>query len=142
MHVATRLSAEPGDDWIVEGLAEYYSLEILRRSKGLSERRFSASLEALTDWSQEEDATLSDPSKGADTALAALLFHEIAGELRGRDAYKANQRDPLDAAIAHLLEGRTGATKVSHKQLQTSIKETSGKRSKVLADAIEEIGSQ
>lgn len=142
VHVATRLSAEPGDDWIVEGLAEYYSLEILRRSKGLSERRFSASLEALTDWSQEEDATLSDPSKGADTALAALLFHEIAGELRGRDAYKANQRDPLDAAIAHLLEGRTGATKVSHKQLQTSIKETSGKRSKVLADAIEEIGSQ
>ncbi len=142
VHVATRLSAEPGDDWIVEGLAEYYSLEILRRSNGLSERRFSASLEALMEWSEEEDARLSDPSKGADTAFATLLFHEIAEELRERGSKEARTTDPLDAAIAHLMEHRTGATKVSHKQLQASIKETSGTPSMVLAKAIKSIGDK
>jgi len=137
VHVATRLSAEPSDDWIVEGIAEYYSLEILRRSNGLSERRFNVSLEALKEWSIEEKATLNDPSKGADTARAALLFHEIAEELRERTKNQANQRDPLDAAIAHLMAGRSGATKVSRDQLQASITETSGSPSQVLTDAIE-----
>ena len=136
------MSAEPGDDWIVEGLAEYYSLEILRRSNGLSERRFNVSLEALKEWSKEEKAKLSDPSKGADTALATLLFHEIAQELRERadkenDKKETSQKDPLDVAIAHLMEGRSGATKVSNDQLQKSITATSGSPSIVLANAIE-----
>jgi len=142
VHVATRLSAEPGDDWIVEGMAEYYSLEILRRSNGLSERRFNASLEALREWSLDEQATYADPSKGADTALATLLFYEIAAELRGRTPDPLNEKDPLDAAIGHLLDGRTGATKVSHKQLQASIVSTSGQPSKVLAKAIKMVNSK
>ena len=32
--------ATGGADWIVEGIAEYYSLELLRRSNTISERRY------------------------------------------------------------------------------------------------------
>ncbi len=47
VHVASGLHGTGGADWIVEGLAEYYSLELLRRSNTISEQRFDAALRRL-----------------------------------------------------------------------------------------------
>src|SRR3546814_11955514 len=39
VHVVTGLRAVSGDDWIVEGIAEYYSMVLLNRSGMLSDAR-------------------------------------------------------------------------------------------------------
>ena len=82
IHLAGVHSAADDADWIVEGLAEYYSLLILKRTGGISESRFHQSLEQLAEWASDEDGKLASPSKGADTAAAVLLLHDLAGELQ------------------------------------------------------------
>ena len=126
VHVATRMSAEKGDDWIVEGIAEYYSVEVLRRSDGLSPERFKDSMTFLKDWAKRDNGELKHPSKGADTAAAAFLFHRIALELR---EHSEDDEYPLDKAIQELLSGSEGSTKVSRKALQKSIEKVTGKPS-------------
>ncbi|MEM8766963.1 MAG: hypothetical protein AAGE43_05950 [Pseudomonadota bacterium] len=100
VHVA--MGATPGgrEDWLIEGLAEYYSLEVLRRTGGISERRFEDALARLADWSRREGGHLAEPSKGANTAQAVLVLNELATNLSAQ-GYR------LDALIARL--GRGGA---------------------------------
>jgi hypothetical protein len=80
-HIAGLTNAAAGADWIVEGLAEYYSLLILRRTGGISEQRFTDTLADLKDWSDREHGKLTDPSSGANTASAVLHLHQLAGRL-------------------------------------------------------------
>lgn len=47
VHVAGISGASPDHDWIVEGLADYYSLQILYRSDAITERRYRRSLDSL-----------------------------------------------------------------------------------------------
>lgn len=85
VHVATAPPAD-GDDWLVEGLAEYYSLEILRRTGTISEPRFEKAFEQLSRWAERDEGELSDPSTGPDTARAALLLRDLATELAASGA--------------------------------------------------------
>jgi hypothetical protein len=98
VHIATTAPKSAGDDWIREGLAEYYSLETLRRSGGISEERFASALGSLAAWAQRDGGRLADPSTGAHTARAALTFHELAAELE--DAGSS-----LDAVVGELVAG-------------------------------------
>ncbi len=50
MHIALHNSADEGMDWIIEGLAEYYSLAILHRSGTISDRRFAAAIRKQAEW--------------------------------------------------------------------------------------------
>jgi hypothetical protein len=50
LHVSLGFAAEIGYDWILEGLAEYYSLEVLRRSGTISATRFERALADLAEW--------------------------------------------------------------------------------------------
>ncbi len=81
VHVATVSSPAAGDDWIAEGLAEYYSLTVLVRSGGISRKRYEQALATLTDWARRDRGTLADPSTGANTAFATLLFRDLDLEL-------------------------------------------------------------
>jgi len=47
IHIALGTGAEAGADWVVEGLAEFYSLELLARSGTISVQRQSATLRKL-----------------------------------------------------------------------------------------------
>ncbi len=97
-HIAGLHSADQAD-WIVEGLAEYYSLEVLRRAGGLSEERYARGLEKLELWADEKSGRLSSPSKGADTARAVLLFAELARELEASGA-------SLDSVVRQLIDAQ------------------------------------
>ena len=99
MHVAMQEPPENGADWIVEGLAEYYSLVVLLRSGGISGRRFQRSLDGLEAWAREKDGRLADPSTGADSARAVLLFRDLDLELR-------HAGESLDAVAGELLSRR------------------------------------
>ena len=80
VHVAGRVD---GDDWIVEGMAEYYALRVLRDSGGLSSARYDKALNDLLAWAQREGGGLKDPSKGADTACAAWVLAGLDEALPG-----------------------------------------------------------
>jgi hypothetical protein len=97
VHMAGVHSAAPGADWIVEGLAEYYAIEVMQRSGGLSPARFQATLNDLQDWVKKDSGRLSDPSSGANTAAAVLLLHDLRNELAATGAQ-------MDDLLHKLLE--------------------------------------
>lgn len=134
VHLATRWQASPGDDWIVEGIAEFYGLEILRRSGGISEQRYLSSLEKLSAWAKRENATLAHPSKGADTAHATLLFAELHQELTRAQA------GGLDLVVQELLRqsGSQRLALISRAQLLSATQKVLGHESQVLTAALEE----
>lgn len=92
VHIATGTQRGRREDWIVEGLAEFYSLEVLRRSDGLGEKRYRQAFDRLEAWSKKDDGELKSPSTGADTARATLFFRDLHDELNRR---KAGGLDPV-----------------------------------------------
>ncbi len=82
VHVAMPDPPAQGDDWIAEGLAEYYSLTVLRRSGGISQHRFESAFLKLKAWAERDNGQLADPSTGANTAFATLMFRDLDRELQ------------------------------------------------------------
>ncbi len=82
VHVASGLHATGGADWIVEGIAEYYSLEILRRSNTISQKRFDSSFATLAKWSTGTKCVATDRSEGTQTAHAVLVMRALDAEIR------------------------------------------------------------
>ena len=50
VHVAMGAHAQRGSDWVVEGFAELYSLELLVRSGTISHRHYRDALALLGNW--------------------------------------------------------------------------------------------
>jgi hypothetical protein len=82
MHMSLRIRARDGYDWIVEGFAEYYSLQLLHRSGTISDERYAVAVADLAEWAAQADTLCGPESSGATTALAvgvlALLDDEIS----------------------------------------------------------------
>jgi hypothetical protein len=111
MHVALGITAERGYDWIVEGFAEYYSLELLRRSGSISLPRYDAAIDELRRWSQSAESLCNRHSTGADTALAVTVMHALDREIDN----KTDGRHDLDDLLYTLL---TSGRKMSLDQLR------------------------
>jgi len=82
VHVFSRIRARDRSDWITEGLAEYYAIELMRRAGGLSEERYQKIREDLIRWSKPVDSLRTDRSTGPVTARAVLLLQELDREIR------------------------------------------------------------
>ncbi|MBN7796212.1 hypothetical protein [Parahaliea mediterranea] len=82
VHVGTSIRGTDKSDWIVEGIAEYYAVEILRRSGGISELRFRETLDELAQWGKESDGLFTGRSSGATTARAVGVMRQLDRELR------------------------------------------------------------
>ncbi len=98
VHVGMGLSAEDDADWIVEGFAEYYALEGLRRSGTLSERRFEIAHRDLAEWGSETSELCSESSSGSRTARAVGVLRELDAEIRK----VTDGRSSLDTVAAEL----------------------------------------
>jgi len=81
VHTGLGASAEEGADWIIEGLAEYYSLQILLRSGTISRDRFDTALARLADWGNDVTSLCDSDASGPVTAKATVLMHEIDVEI-------------------------------------------------------------
>ncbi|MDZ7668550.1 MAG: hypothetical protein U5Q16_03710 [Gammaproteobacteria bacterium] len=125
MHVAMTQPPADGDDWIVEGVAEYYGLVILLRSGGISGDRFERALDWHRDWAQQENGRLAHPSTGPDTARAVLLFRDLQLEL-------AAAGECLDPVVAELLQGS-----ISRERLAGLLEARLGRPSAVLSRVLE-----
>ena len=82
IHVAMGASGSRHDDWILEGMAEYYSIALLARTGTLSERRMHLALGELAEWGENITDLFAPESRGPMTARAAVLLAELDAELR------------------------------------------------------------
>ena len=84
VHVFSRIKDTDRSDWISEGLAEYYAIEVVRRAGGMSEDRYQAVREHLIKWSRKVDSLRTEHSTGPITARAVLLLQDLDKEIRQR----------------------------------------------------------
>jgi hypothetical protein len=83
-HVVTRISGEDRSDWIAEGLAEFYSVELVWRAGGMSDARRERVYDNLRDWGRSVKTLRTDRSSAETTARAVVLLHELDAEIRAR----------------------------------------------------------
>jgi hypothetical protein len=126
VHTATAAAGKTREDWIIEGVAEYYSLEILRRSHGISQKRYERALGTLSAWVDRDHGILTSPSSGANTARAVLLFDEIQRALSQRGA------GSLDEIIRKLM----AADEIDGRQLLGLVEQALGARADFLRTAL------
>ena len=100
MHTALGLRPRDGHDWIAEGLAEYYSIELLRRGKAITASRAATAFAQQQTWAQDAKALCGKASTGADTALAVITLRTLDEELREMSDGEFN----LDALLPLLAD--------------------------------------
>jgi hypothetical protein len=128
VHVATG-SATQRDDWLIEGLAEYYSLEILRRSGGISQKRYDVAMRTLADWVKRKNGRLQSPSSGANTARAVLLLWNLQQDLQQRET----------ASLDDLVQEMVNAGEITGQALLELTENAIGGRSTLLRKALAEV---
>jgi predicted metalloprotease with PDZ domain len=106
VHVAQGYRAASDEDWIVEGIAEFYSLEIMRRSGTISEARYERGMDKLDEWASESETLRAERSSGARTAKGVTVMRELDTELRERSGGKAS----LDDVARRLAEDGSPVT--------------------------------
>lgn len=77
VHTAMGARSGPDGDWIVEGLAELYSLETLVRSKGISKTRYRRALEKAQEKGEAVTELLVPRADSKVTAKAVTVLHEL-----------------------------------------------------------------
>ncbi len=82
MHVVLSLDVDDDSDWITEGLAEYYSLELLRRSGAITARRYEVAMAHQSERAKKAATLCGSRSTGATTSLAVTLFAQLDAEIR------------------------------------------------------------
>lgn len=103
VHVAMGIRGDAESDWIVEGFAEFYSIETLRRSGGIGEARHHEALQKLAAWAARAPSLFVRVSSGAVTARAVLILRRTDAEIRQLTGGKANLDD-----VARELARRRG----------------------------------
>ncbi|NQX89843.1 MAG: hypothetical protein HRT77_14395 [Halioglobus sp.] len=101
VHVASRMRAKSGADWIVEGIAEYYSVELLYRSGGISKNRYDMAFNMLEKWSAGYPCAATDRSQGKRTAAAVGVMRALDQEIRR----KTNNQASIDNLVRTVLAG-------------------------------------
>jgi hypothetical protein len=100
MHIALDFETDREHDWIVEGLAEFYSLELLRRSRTLSRPRYDRARKAQEKWARASDTLCGGPSSGSTTAKAVSVFLELDKEIRHKTSGAKNLDDLVGSIVA------------------------------------------
>ncbi len=119
-HIALGIRGDEESDWIVEGLAEHYSLETLRRSGGISEQRYKQALKHLSQWAKRSPTLFGSHSNGPTTARAVLALRAADAEIRSATGGKASLDD-----VARKLANERGT--VSLVRLQKAAQEVAGR---------------
>ena len=119
-HIALGIRGDEESDWIVEGLAELYSLETLRRSGSISEQRYKQALKHLSQWAKRSPTLFGSHSNGPTTARAVLALRAADAEIRSATGGKASLDD-----VARKLASEHGT--VSLVRLQKAAQEVAGR---------------
>lgn len=124
VHVIGRIRGGSQSDWISEGLAEYYSIELMRRAGAMNSDRHKKVLEKLATWSAEVETLRGPSSSGKTTARAVLLLNKLDGEIRKTSKGKRN----IDDLTRVLIKKR----RITNKRFRQLAEEILGQPSKTL----------
>lgn len=106
-HVATRIRGQaPQDDWLAEGIAEFYGVELLHRTGGITDERLARLEDDLRQWSGKVKSLRVPRSYGPITARATLLLFAVDREIRER----SKDRRSLDDVTRILIRERKVST--------------------------------
>ncbi|HKE96278.1 MAG TPA: hypothetical protein VKB34_18355 [Povalibacter sp.] len=125
VHVAMGIRGDEESDWIVEGLAEYYSIETLRRSGGIGQQRYDEAMRRLGEWARRTPNLFKASSSGATTARAVMVFKAADAEIRHLTGGRASLDDVARALAAQHEE-------VTLELLQTQAQKVAGQPLKSL----------
>jgi hypothetical protein len=125
VHVAMGIRGNEESDWIVEGFAEFYSIEALHRSGGISEARYEQALQKLTTWASRAPGLFVKVSSGEVTARAVVTLKRADAEIRKLTGGKASLDD-----VARELAQRQG--EVNLELLQSIAAKVAGRRVQAL----------
>ncbi|MGI9201687.1 MAG: hypothetical protein ACR2QL_11550 [Woeseiaceae bacterium] len=125
MHSILRISAADGFDWLVEGIAEYYSLKLLHRSGSISESRYQKAMNFQKNWSSSADSLCKSSSTGATTALAVVTMSALDAEIRSRSSGNAS----LDDVVVAL---RKNPRQITLGDVQSITEDITGSKSVIL----------
>jgi predicted metalloprotease with PDZ domain len=120
VHVAMGIRGDEESDWIVEGLAEYYSLEILRRSGGIGRQRYDLALKRMAEWAKRSPNVFTSASSGASTARAVIALRAADIEIKQASDGRASLDDVAVKLAKHGGE-------VTLALLQSVARESAGK---------------
>ena len=127
-HMVTRISGTKegqfNDDWIAEGLAEFYSFELLYRAGGMTRERREHIVSRLGNWGKNVTSLRKSNSSGKITARAVVLIDKLDKEIRSA----SNDAFSIDHAVRELMIKR----QVSLEDLDRSVGALIGAKSKVL----------
>lgn len=98
-HAITGIHGAAGDDWIAEGIAEYYSIELARRAGLLSDRMAQSAIRSERRRGKSVDSLSAPQSSGARTAKAVALFADLDAEIRE----KSSGKHSLDEVVRALM---------------------------------------
>ncbi|WP_226501586.1 hypothetical protein [Pseudomonas sp. MWU16-30322] len=123
-----RINDEHRSDWISEGFAEYYAIELVRRAGGMSDERYQALQVKLIRESQKVTTLRGEQISPAQIAKAVIVLQELDREIR----LKTRNKRSLDDVLRGAMHLGTVDTKV-FVQLAESVL---GESSKVLDSAL------
>lgn len=128
VHSVTRVRGKKNGDFVAEGLAEFYSIELLRRSGGTTDARFDRTRAWLLNWGKDVKKLDVAKSTGKVTARAVVLLMDLDKEIRKRTDNEKSIDD-----VARLLIARG---KVDKTDLRSAAKKVIGADSTVLATSL------
>jgi hypothetical protein len=124
VHVVSRIHGLEQDDWIAEGIAEYYGIELLYRAGGYDEPTREDIYDRLAEWAEDAEQLRVDQSTGPVTARAVLVFDQLDREIRTLTKDEAS----LDAVVRLLMTRR----RVGLDDLRGAFTSVTGQESRVL----------
>ncbi|MGY2378149.1 hypothetical protein ACW9IB_26930 [Pseudomonas sp. SDO524_S393] len=94
-----RFNDHDSSDWISEGLAEYYGIELVRRAGGITDERYVAIQARLTRDSKGVSSLRGEHVSGATVSRAVLLLQELDREIRVKTHNKRSLDDLAQAVM-------------------------------------------
>jgi hypothetical protein len=94
-----RINDQQRSDWISEGFAEYYAIELVRRAGGMSDERYEDLHRKLLKDSQKVTSLRGEQINSAQVAKAVVLLQELDREIRLKTRNKRSLDDVLRGAM-------------------------------------------
>lgn len=96
-----RINDQQRSDWISEGFAEYYAIELVRRAGGMSDERYERLQKKLANDSRKVTTLRGEQVSPAQVSKALVLLQELDREIRLKTGNKRSLDDVL-RGVMHL----------------------------------------
>ena len=94
-----RINDKQRSDWISEGLAEYYAIELVRRAGGITDERYQAIQARLNKEGKDVTSLRGEHVSGATVSRAVVVLQELDREIRVKTHNKRSLDDLAQAVM-------------------------------------------